>query len=878
MIRVAVCFSRRRIHGSVAVRDGKLAKLHAGKSGRVDGDRFTLPRGGRLEITLSEGHCRSGSFPTIVTIHTEHQPFSFNVRDVRSATPVWIPELATAVVPGDDDRTYDQIETAIRSRNLLSDFERFDVEPEWSYEQAARMNRAERCPTWLGLGRDIRMFRVHPQESFPYWGIVQPFFHDRPQSLPDQSFETSHYELAFVIGHGSSCRPDISRRIEEGALPILRSVQREHDLEYQLTAFATLETEPLRPGAVRGSDWRACYARCAGCMLSDAEQDALEPLLRAETWEREQEVVCCLRVEAVNTGRVPRFAWFRAARARPCRAPADKPLSVPQDFRNGTARFETLDRIFAVHRLEGEPMPDAEMAVLVQPGAKAVFDLLIPHSPLPPERASALMRLDVDAHLDACRAYWRERLETAASIHVPEAPIDESIRAGLLHCDLVAQGLEPDGTVAPTIGGYAPIGTESAPIIQVFDCFGWHGLAERCLQFFFDRQRPDGFIQNFARYESETGPLLWTAGEHYRYTRDRTWLERVTPNLRRAAQYLLRWRERNRTDEQRARGCYGMVDGKVADPDDYYHSFFLNAGTYLGLKRTAEMLRDSDPDFADRLATELPGYRDDIRAGFAYAQARAPVVPLPDGSWAPMLPPWVEQTGATSLFADGGNWFSHGAFASRSCLTGPLWLIIGEVLEPHELETGFLLKTNQYPVTLDNAALSQPYYCRHDYAHLRRGETAAFLRLYYNQLTALQDRETHTFWEHFFGAGQHKTHEEAWFLMQTRWMLYMEQGRDLAIFPAIPRHWLAPGREIAVREVRSYFGTLSFCARCNPDGSSITAEIGLHGRRRPRRLRVRLPHSGKRHARACRGGDYDASTETVIVTPCRKTQVIELKY
>ena len=69
-----------------------------------------------------------------------------------------------------------------------------------------------------------------------------------------------------------------------------------------------------------------------------------------------------------------------------------------------------------------------------------------------------------------------------------------------------------------------------------------------------------------------------------------------------------------------------------------------------------------------------------------------------------------------------------------------------------------------------------------------------------------------------------------------------------------------------------------FRPRCNPDGSSITAEIGLHGRRRPRRLRVRLPHSGKRHARACRGGDYDASTETVIVTPCRKTQVIELKY
>ena len=38
-----------------------------------------------------------------------------------------------------------------------------------------------------------------------------------------------------------------------------------------------------------------------------------------------------------------------------------------------------------------------------------------------------------------------------------------------------------------------------------------------------------------------------------------------------------------------------------------------------------------------------------------------------------------------------------------------------------------------------------------------------------------------------------KTHEEGWFLMQTRWMLYLEDGDRLRLLPGIPRRWLAAG-------------------------------------------------------------------------------------
>ena len=78
-----------------------------------------------------------------------------------------------------------------------------------------------------------------------------------------------------------------------------------------------------------------------------------------------------------------------------------------------------------------------------------------------------------------------------------EPILDNMISAGLLHLDLVTYGRESDGTLAPTIGVYCPIGSESSPIMQFFDSMGWHSVAERALQYFVDKQHDDGFMQNF---------------------------------------------------------------------------------------------------------------------------------------------------------------------------------------------------------------------------------------------------------------------------------------------------------------------------------------------------------------------------------------------
>ena len=123
-----------------------------------------------------------------------------------------------------------------------------------------------------------------------------------------------------------------------------------------------------------------------------------------------------------------------------------------------------------------------------------------------------------------------------------------------------------------------------------------------------------------------------------------------------------------------------------------------------------------------------------------------------------------------------------------------------------ELPVSFLLDSHSELMTERNVVFSQPYYSRHPWIHLMRGETKAFLKAYYNTMASLADRETYTFWEHYFRASAHKTHEEAWFLMETRWMLYLERGQDAGSFSWHPTKLYGGWKSDCAHERCKYFG------------------------------------------------------------------------
>jgi hypothetical protein len=815
-------------------------------------------------VDIENARLSEGSDTTLVHVQTDRNPFSFFLRDVDAKTPMVIPAYSVVVTEANDSRTYEEIREAVMKRGRQTCLEQIQSEPEESYANAAAHTRSMYVPTWLGVSRDIRMFEVRIGEPYQRDDIIVPKLSGSGVNIPELGGSPLQY--FFTMGRGRGCRQSVTRKLDEGVLPILQGNVDEGDVQYRFTTFVTLERSPLRPGDLRGTSYLVADGYAAGHMFTPQQQRQFEAI-RGTELDRDEETVLYCRVEAVNTASVPRYAWFKAP-------------AVWHDYSfDREAGFSVLsaERVFCLSRINGKPSPQEELAVLVQPGGKAVYEFMLPHRPIPRRRAAALAQQEFEQRWNECRQFWKSKLQSAARIRLPEKRIQEMIQAGLLHLDLICFGLEPEATLAPMIGVYAPIGSESSPIIQFMDSMGWHGQAERALQYFLDKQHDDGMIQNFGGYMLETGAVLWSMGEHYRVTRDRDWVQRVRPNLLKACDFLIRWRQRNQRPELQGKG-WGMIDGKVADPPDPYHVYMLNGYAYLGMSRAAEMLRDLDPDSADRIRSEAEAMKADIRKAFYDSMARSPIVPLGDGSWCPTVPPWAEATGPSMLFVDDDTCYTHGTFTARDSMLGPLYLVFQEVISPDEDSAKFMLNYIAELMLQNNVGYSQPYYCRHDWVQLRLGLVKLFLKTYYNALASLADRETCTFYEHYFHASPHKTHEEAWFLMETRWMLWMEEGRTLKLLQGIPRAWLEDGQSIEIDNAASYFGPFSLRVDSQIDDGIVTAEVRCGADRRPAAIEIRLPHPQYGVPAKVEGGVYQKSGESVRIEPFTGSARVRIEF
>jgi hypothetical protein len=821
----------------------------------------------RIEISVEGTSCRYSKNPTLVSVSTDKRAFSFLLRDVDASFPILISEYGVAVTSADDQRSFAKIADQARKRDGRTRLQHIEDEPEESFDTAAAEVRRMSCHTWLGVSRNMRIFAIGEKLDW-----IEPRFHYFQSLLPENDRKPFRYE--FVMGRGWGACDKLERRLDEQVLPILRGKLLDGDVEYNFTALVSLETDPLDSTHLRGTDFLLADGHAKQHMFTPAQQRRFDSLLPSEL-ENGEETALFARVTATNHSSVPRYAFLRAI--WPSNGLGEgAALDWRFEEETGFATYEG-GRVFCVSKLNDEPLQQEEVVILLQPGETATLDMFLPHRPVSRERAQELSKSDFLQRYQECKAFWKSKLERAAQIATPEKRINEMIQAGLLHLDLITYGKEPDGPLAATIGDYPPIGSESSPIIQFFDSMGWHDTARRALEYFLEKQHDDGFMQNFNHYMLETGAVLWSVGEHHRYTRDDAWVKRIAPKIIRSCEFLRQWRERNQRDDLRGKG-YGMLEGKTADPNDPFRSFMLNGYAYLGLSRTAEIFEKINSAEAAKWKTEADALKSDIREAFSSALAASPVVPLGDGRWCPTCPPWVESRGPLALHIDGSAWHTHGSMVARDSLLGPLYLVFQEILDPQEPAVAFLLDFHSEMMTDRNVVFSQPYYSRHPVIHLLRAETKAFLKAYYNTMASLADRETYTFWEHYFRASAHKTHEEAWFLMETRWMLYMERGRTLSLLAGIPRQYLEDGKRIELNRVATYFGPLSLDVTSRLGQGSIDAVVECNSDRRPAQVELRLPHPAGIKAKRCSRGSYAPETERVTIPSFSGRADLQLQF
>lgn len=866
---IAVLWGDIAAEGKIEVRNGKLVEGAVASGGVFDNPAFRISSSGFARLRLEvEGVFNAGANSTIVSVLSDAVSFSFFVRDVNASCPIYIPEYQVIVTDSEDDRSYGKIEEAIRSKGLLTHLRRTEMEEEAGYREAELGAKDLHFQTWLGISRDIRIFAVdYAEYSETNYDWVQPKLHAHELKLEESNGMPVRYN--FRYGRGTGYGNTTTRRLEQGALPILHGQLADDEVIYRSVIFVSLEHSKLTKENVRGTHYLVAGGHSGGNMFTSDQLNQFEKLMETELTQ-DEETVLFYRVEAVNTSSVPRYCYVMAPvpNATPAPTNIQSGVNCHYDGELGFGTFSDTGHVYSVNTFNGQAMPDEEMAVLLQPGETAAFVFAIPHRPLPIERAKRLAAKDFHRLHEDCRIFWLDKLSGATAFSVPETRVGEMLRAGLLHLDLITYGREPDETAAPTIGIYSPIGSESAPIIMYMDSVGWHDLARRSIMYFIDKQHDDGLMQNFQEYMLETGCVLWLVGEHYRYTQDEQWILQIQPQMRKAFEFLVQWRRKNEREDLAGKG-YGMLDGKAADPEDPYHSFMLNGYAYMGLKRIAGIYASCAPDFSAEVAREAETFKRDIRTALFQSLAKGPAVPLGDGSWCPTVAPWTESIGPVGLFAESGRWYTHGTMFSRDSLLGPLYLVYNEVIGSGELVSDFMMNYHTELMCMGNVGFSQPYYSRHPWIHLSRREVKPFLQNYYNSFAALADRETYTFGEHLYGqTSPHKTHEEAWFLMETRWMLYMEENECLRLLPGIPRKWMEHEKKIVVDRAASYFGPISFKVQSDLEIGTISAKVEfLSTVRLPECLEIRLPHPMRRVPGKVRGGVYEAANETVKVRP-----------
>ena len=331
--------------GRILVTDGSIYEIKTARGqGTVHGKEFTSSGASsfRLDVAVKGSGKRYGAGSTVITVDTRTNPFSFFLRDVDTKYPIFISEYGVIVSDSSDRRTYQEIEAAIRSQGKLSRLQRIESEAEESFEVAARETKALRGPTWLGLSRDFRIFEINQRLD-----TVQPRFADSQVTLPETEGHPVTYE--FLMGRGWGPVEKISRRLDEGALPILQGTLLDDDIHYRLTMFVSLEWSELSGQTLRGTHFLVADGHSHGHRFTQEQEQQFGSLLPEEL-NRAEETVLYARVEALNTASVPRYAWFRNIVPTAEQAP-----KWHFDEENGFGIYES-GRIFSVSKLEGQPL------------------------------------------------------------------------------------------------------------------------------------------------------------------------------------------------------------------------------------------------------------------------------------------------------------------------------------------------------------------------------------------------------------------------------------------------------------------------------------------------------------------------------------------
>lgn len=476
----------------------------------------------------------------------------------------------------------------------------------------------------------------------------------------------------------------------------------------------------------------------------------------------------------------------------------------------------------------GQP-PTPRSVVLVwnlKPKEKRAGWIVRPYRAYSPD-LPALRTHDWSKEMEAGRREWRELLQRASKLSIPDAGVTNGHLASLADLFIMREPAQGGylGAVPGTEGYRAHNPAEAGIVAIALDQNGLHREAADGYRNSLDMQEPDGNWNDHRGWGHLvwfcSGFKSWVAMEHYRLTGDRKYLADLYPRMAASSRWQERQRARTRTAGAERPLTYGLMprgfgDCGVKDGDDLYGQFIPhNIWAVYADKiawETAQILGKT-ADVAELKRIYETAHRDLLAA------IERGAIQEKGYRWIPGVP------GKTT----GSRWgvlnisFPCALLApDHELVTGTLRYIESN-MSPGGIpvNTGWLTDGMWVAITLDNVAEVQ--------LQRNNGDAAArYLYATLNHATPLytwcEERGQEPGTTKCTGDRQHLWTPVA-VVRALRDMLVMERGEGLILALGTEREWLASGKPVGIADAPTHHGRVSYHLQYDAAASVVTGEV-----------------------------------------------------
>jgi hypothetical protein len=465
-----------------------------------------------------------------------------------------------------------------------------------------------------------------------------------------------------------------------------------------------------------------------------------------------------------------------------------------------------------------------------------VVEWLIPYFPLATNEDRCLAEAKYDDLRTRAIQIWKDRRKDGMQIEIPEAKVQDAFIQALNHLDMCTVTL--DQTEFPTPG--ASGGHHTFYARDVVDLIYAYDLMN-------EKSRAQRMTDHYWLYDVDqesSGMVLWLIGKHYRLTEDKSWVQKMFPDVVRRMSWLIRTWMRSREQNDGLLPAIEVCDNELIYGHFVSYHLYALAGAKEAV-RLAQVVGESHYAAAwkefyeafhaavmkrlEKLTKETHGV---LTPGFEGFQAQPVTLNEKEGPYAP--------SGAYGE-TGGVDWHNIGAaFPTEVLPPDHPWINSSMARWRHTYVEGIF----PYPIRSEYGSLHNYNVLNLSETWLRRCDHAETLRDLYGVL--LHTSATHASAECIDSMARRDANctPHNWFSAKfVRFVrdLLVYEGNDqrLHLLGGLSPAWMKSGMKVAIRNAPTELGLISFIADMKAGGMEM--QIDLKARSRCQGLVLHLP-------------------------------------